>query len=463
MVLDIEVAVGLFPGQGGYRAGCLDGLIQERAAGGVIQIVDDVAADLLGRHFIDHVTGAGARAADDLFANDPDLLQVATFATSVALFEALRARGARLTVLLGHSLGEIAALVCSGALTVAEGTRTLCQRIRVLREYDTSGGGMQALGCDRARAEQIVGLLPSAGITIAAENGAGQIVLSGTADALRRVEQIAGAIGVPTTALRSPHPFHNPLLRPARQELVARIGGQRSHAMRLPVFSPILGRYYRESDDLGELLASHLMAPVEFRQAVGRAHRAGARIWVEIGAGRTLANLVRSAYPDTTVLTPLHGPVPAVADVAAFLGGKADAHPPAEPVSTTTPASPTPATPLAPAYVEPGAPAPTQPATTAPSAPADAADDVLSRAEIEQRVRALYANSLEYPEEVFEPDAELEADLGIDSVKQTELMARLGDIFGLGPRPDGLRVADYRTFGTVVDFVRDSLARNGAR
>ena len=60
--------------------------------------------------------------------------------------------------------------------------------------------------------------------------------------------------------------------------------------------------------------------------------------------------------------------------------------------------------------------------------------------------------------------AELEADLGIDSVKQTELMARLGDAFDLGPRPEGMRMSDYRTFGRVIDFVVDSLApENGSR
>jgi acyl carrier protein len=73
----------------------------------------------------------------------------------------------------------------------------------------------------------------------------------------------------------------------------------------------------------------------------------------------------------------------------------------------------------------------------------------------------IYAAALEYPEEVFEPSAELEADLGVDSVKQTELMARLGEQFALGPRPEGMRTSDYRTFGKVVDFVSESLALSG--
>ncbi|MDX3108920.1 acyl carrier protein, partial [Nonomuraea angiospora] len=84
------------------------------------------------------------------------------------------------------------------------------------------------------------------------------------------------------------------------------------------------------------------------------------------------------------------------------------------------------------------------------------------REAIAARVRDLYATTLEYPEEVFEDHAELEADLGVDSVKRVELMSRLGLLFELGPRPEDLRVSDYRTFGQVVDFVVDSLARADA-
>jgi acyl carrier protein len=65
----------------------------------------------------------------------------------------------------------------------------------------------------------------------------------------------------------------------------------------------------------------------------------------------------------------------------------------------------------------------------------------------------MYAAALEYPEDVFTPDVELEAELGIDSVKQTELLARLGEQYALPPRPADFRLADYNTLGKVVDFV----------
>jgi acyl carrier protein len=164
------------------------------------------------------------------------------------------------------------------------------------------------------------------------------------------------------------------------------------------------------------------------------------------------------------VLTPLHGPPTALADAVAFLGGTTGSVPMTGPAASAEPHVPR--APLDLADAE--APAPLAPAVSAES-PAVSAElptprKRLSRDDIEAQIRTLYAVALEYPEEVFDPGAELEADLGVDSVKQTELMARLGELFALGPRPEGLRMGDYRTFGRLVDFVSESLfAANGAR
>ena len=465
MPVDMEVAVGLFPGQGGYRAGCLDLLRAEPESREVLELIDEIALEMFGRRLLDSVSGAGAGSAEELFETDPEMMQVAIFAASVAVFEALRARGARLSVLIGHSLGEIAALVCAGALTISEGTRILCHRVAVLREHDTSGGTMLALACERARAEQVLSLLPASAAAIAGENGPAQVTVSGTTEALRRVELIAGAIGVPATALRARHPFHNVLLQTARRELLTRIGGHRSHGLRVPVFSPILGRYYREHDDLGELLADHLVTPVEFRQSIDRAYEAGARIWVEVGAGRALTNLVRSAHPNATVFTPLGGREPTIADTAAFLCAGRGPRP--DTAQSDTAAQPA-AGSVNGAIVEPvngftePIPRPVVEPVSEQASQEPAAAEALSRSEIEQRIRVLYATALEYPQEVFEPAAELEADLGVDSVKQTELMSRLGETFALGPPPESLRINDYRTFGNVVDFVCESLPAGSA-
>lgn len=463
MVHEFEISVGLCPGQGGYRRGALDAVCACQRAAEAVAVIDETATEILGRSLLAALAERAALRDEELFASEPELFQVAVFATSVGVFEAFRAGGARISVLMGHSLGEIAALVCSGGLSVIEGTYILCHRLAVLRECDISGGGMLALACGRERAERVLELLPTAGVVVAVDNGSLQTAVSGPAEGLRRVERITEAIGVASTRLHAAHPFHNALLQTSRDALAERIRGHRGRTFVIPVFSPVLGRYYRSQDDLGELLAAHLTSPVQFGSAVQRAQAAGARVWIELGAGRTLTNLVRSIRPEDTLLAPLSGPSATLDEAVTFLAGQ----PGLQLTAANTAQAPSLAAPepsaasdtaLGPVAPEPATPEPAGLEPTAPSACPPAA-----REEIEARIRTLYATALEYPEEVFEPAAELEADLGVDSVKQAELMTRLGEEFALGPRPEGLRIGDYRTFGQLVEFVSDALSVNGSR
>jgi acyl carrier protein len=96
-----------------------------------------------------------------------------------------------------------------------------------------------------------------------------------------------------------------------------------------------------------------------------------------------------------------------------------------------------------------------------PTAPV-AASGEMSRDEIFKSLTALYATALEYPEEVFTEDVELEAELGVDSVKQAELLARVAQEFRLPGRPEDLRLSDYHTMGKVVDFVVVGRSMTGA-
>ena len=65
----------------------------------------------------------------------------------------------------------------------------------------------------------------------------------------------------------------------------------------------------------------------------------------------------------------------------------------------------------------------------------------------------MYAQALEYPEDVFGPETDLEGELGVDSVKQTELLARVSEHFGLPPRPADFRADRYSTVGRIVELV----------
>src|SRR5262249_5280479 len=76
-----------------------------------------------------------------------------------------------------------------------------------------------------------------------------------------------------------------------------------------------------------------------------------------------------------------------------------------------------------------------------------------SRAELFTELVAIYAEAMEYPPEVFTETVELEAELGIDSVKQTEIMGRIGELYALPRLPANVRISDFKTMGQVADIV----------
>ncbi|MET7615504.1 acyltransferase domain-containing protein [Streptomyces sp. NPDC005408] len=435
---ELHMSVALFPGQGAYRPGTLAGFWErgDDTVRDTYEEVDAVAKEKLGRDVSSTVFRPSPPSPAVLLASAPDTLQLAVFTTSVATHRLLADRGAQASVHLGHSLGELAALTCAGAYDLADAAAVLCERISVLREHDRSGGAMLALGCGRERAERVVALIDHPDLVLAVDNSAAQAVVSGPADAIATAAAIAAQLGINSTQLRSPHPFHNPLLAEARRQLAVRIASFRTRPLTVPVYSPILGRFYRDGDDLAELLALHLVTPVDFRTSITALHDAGAREFVETGAGRVLTALVTEALPGVHAVAPLAG-----RDDEAGLAKAADALRDPLSAGAVAVAQTAPVTAVVPVEAP------------APSAPAP-----MGRTELTSQVRALYAEAMEYPDEVFTDDVLLEADLGIDSVKQTELMSRLGERFGLGAPPAGLRVADYDTFGKVVDFVAAGIA-----
>lgn len=460
---DIEPVVGLFPGQGAYRPRHLarawrDGDASVRA---VFDAVDLAAEEVLGRRVTPVIFADDPPGPEELLAQDPGVLQVAVFGLSAATHRFLSDQGVRFSALAGHSMGELTALVCAGAFTLADGARVLCHRIAALREHDGSGGGMVALPCEEGRARRIMEVTGAQGLAVAVSNGPGQTVVSGPHAGIGTVAAVAAALGLNTVELRSPHPFHNPVLAEAQQAFARAARDYGSYPLRIPVYSPILQRWYRDTDDLAALLALHLVTPLEFGTAVDRLHRQGARVFVELGAGGALGRLVERQHPDSIVLQPLdpRNEYRALSDTVAYLNGGRPAAPTAArrlapaPAPAPAPALPRPQPMAAIESVEPLGPLRSEPSV---------AETFPSRTEVFSRIRALYAEVLEYPEDVLTEDAELEAELGIDSVKQVELLGRVRELFHLDDegRAPGFDQSD--TLGKVVEHVRERLAAAGA-
>lgn len=516
----------LFPGQGAFYAGALRQLGREhRSVRQVLDTIDAVARERLGRP----LTGALWRddaGLDTWLREAPDLLQLGIFGTSVAMFGVLHACGVRPDVLIGHSFGEIAALVCGGMYSIEQGARIVCDRIASLQAAAPADGMMAAIAAD---ADATRALIDSSAIThavrnvcVAVENHASQTVVSGPRDALERFVAACAAQGVAAQTLRSPYGFHHPDLAGARMQFAARLAAYRPGPLAIPVYSPILGRRYSSSDDPGARLASHFVLPVRFADAIRAARADGIARYVECGALNALARIVvriagpgavrtfggpSNAAEESSVVTTItryfqedsimkddirignagsgfdafwHARGPHIVD---WLKGElrhafdvANAAPAgAAPTPTPIAPQPGPIAASAPRLAAVGGPALT--AVPAPSAPHDpgvamtavaapgasaARPAHVPREQLFSELVDIYAQAMEYPAEVFSESIELEAELGIDSVKQTEIIQRITTRYALPPLPANFRSGDFKAMGQIVDFVYENQGKAAA-
>ncbi|MFB6507225.1 acyltransferase domain-containing protein [Streptomyces sp. NPDC002466] len=457
----------MFPGQGAYLPAALARLaVDEPLVEETLRPLD-AAAVRLGRSAPSRfLLDERAPTLSELVDEAPADLHTALFAAEMVLFRLLTERHKLFPdVLLGHSFGELVALAAAGVYEPAEGMALVAARDEAFAARPPEHGGMLALEMSASRAEGLLVGLGEWEVALAADNSPRQCVVSGPEEPLGRVRRAAGAIGVRATALRVPYAFHHRMLAAVAGDFTRRATALRAGPARHLLHSAILGRRVDDTDAVADLVAAHLVRPTRFTDAVRLLHAQGVEVFVECGPRGTLSDLVTATVPGVRAIAPLRRRVGGP-ELAELLSGLT----PVPRTTSTPPTSPTsPRPPSAPAarIHRPG-PAST-PADAAEDRTEQAAEETPSGAEafpdrrsVVATLRTLYAAALGYPPEVLTDDADLEADLGVDSIKQTELFARAATHFGRTLPADGSRLTSYTTLDALAGLL-STLPADGTR
>ncbi|UOX89174.1 type I polyketide synthase [Amycolatopsis sp. FBCC-B4732] len=218
-------------------------------------------------------------------APDTDLAQQGIFAVEVALFRLLESWGVRPDVVVGHSVGEIAAAHVAGVLSLEDAATLVAARGRLMQALP-EGGAMIAV---QASEEDIQ--LPD-GVSLAAVNGPGAVVLSGEEAAVTEY----AATFAKTKRLNTSHAFHSALMEPMLAEFAAAIDG-------LTVAEPVVPWVSTVEGDGSGYWVRQVRECVRFADAVKATN---ASTFVEIGPDAVLSAMVDGAIP---VLRKDHGEV----------------------------------------------------------------------------------------------------------------------------------------------------------
>jgi len=234
--------------------------------------------------------------------------QPALMAVSMAALRAMEAQGFQVTTaayVAGHSLGEYSALAAAHALSIADTARLLRIRGEAMQAAVPVGKGAMAaiIGLEQ---EQVETACSSASdgdnaCQIANDNGGGQLVISGHAEAVERAMAICKEAGA-KRALPLPvsAPFHSTLMQPAAERMAEALDAVDVKPTIVPLVSNVLAEPISHPSDIKKRLIEQVTGRVRWAESVQYMHKEGVgQIW-EIGSGKVLTGLARRIERDMT-------------------------------------------------------------------------------------------------------------------------------------------------------------------
>ena len=278
----------VFPGQGSQFVGMGKELYDNNATA---KALFDKADEILGFKITDIMF-----AGTDEQLKQTNVTQPAVFLHSVITAICLGDEFAPAMV-AGHSLGEFSALVAAGAISFEDGVKLVAARANAMQKACEANPGLMAaiIGLPDEKVEEVCSQISAEGEVVVAANYncPGQLVISGTVDAINKACEALKAAGAKRALpLKVGGAFHSPLMQPAKDELQAAIDQTVFSAPKCPVYQNVDGKPHTDAEEIKANLIAQLTSSVRWTSSVQNMIADGADDFTECGPGKALQGMI---------------------------------------------------------------------------------------------------------------------------------------------------------------------------
>ena len=296
-----RVAV-MFPGQGTQQAGMLKELAEnctemKEALALADQIMAETGDRSISGLLYPDMEAEGALAEAEAALQKTNYTQPALAATDAGLYQLACSRGLQADCLMGHSFGELAALWAEGVYDMETFFRLSRERGKAMSRTQENTG-MMAVMTDREKVQEAAAAYEH--VFVANANSPKQTVVSGDAGEIAELEKSLKAQKIRGVKLKVSGAFHSPYMKEAADEFRSFMNGCPMEASKGSVIANCTGTYYpaESADEVRDLLEQQLLQPVLFVDSIKKAYADGVRVFVEVGNGKVLGNLIKDILPE---------------------------------------------------------------------------------------------------------------------------------------------------------------------
>lgn len=283
----------LFPGQGAQNVGMGKDLYNEyEEAKKIYNKVNEITGINISK-----ISFEGPEET----LNETKYTQLAILTNSLAILEILKKENIKADILAGLSLGEYTALIHSKCLSFEQGVKLVQKRGEYMQNLAPKGNWQMAaiMGLEDEKVEEVCKKVKSGFVVPVNYNTIGQVVVSGEQQAVEEAQKIAKEAGAKKIAvLKTSGPFHTEKLIESSKALRKELESVTFNKFETKVVKNLDGELYKDTDDIKEILAKHIINPVKFSKAINTMLLEGIDTFIEIGPGKTLSGFVkRSQLP----------------------------------------------------------------------------------------------------------------------------------------------------------------------